>query len=556
MLALLKKTIVESPKYDDAKNNEINQLRNSYRSLHGTDLYNHYLKLFDAYSIFNYDSAYSYVMQLKTAALQSGDSSKISYAGIKFNFILLSAGMFKEVFDSLGTINLNYLDNGQKAEYHLLKARCYFDVSDYDHDNLFSPRYNIEANKCLDTALNLFYSKSFEYNYYSGLKYIRAGNDNKAAAYFETLMSDTMLTPHERALTTSTYADIFFRKQNPGKIIELLVQAAIADIKTSTKETSALFNLANLLFNKGDVKNATLFIQKAAADARFYGARQRMMQVSEVLPLITGKNLANVENEKKYIYLYAVILTALFVILLTLILIIVRQIKKLKFQKKEITINNFALQNLLTEKDLLLEEKEWLRKEIHHRVKNNLHTVLSLLESQSAFLKQEALVANLDSQHRVFSMSLIHQKLYQSENITRLDMSVYIPELINYLRDSFDTKQTIKFNLQIDPVTLNVTESVAVGIILTEAITNSIKHAFPDAARGIIEISMKRLPDEDIRLSIIDTGIGFPGTIHLSPTKSLGMRLMMGLTEDIHGAFSMTGVKGTAISIQFKSEHH
>jgi two-component sensor histidine kinase len=550
----LKKAIQESPEYDAGKIIEIDKLRKSFNGSHKPDLFDHYLKLFEAYSIFNYDSAYSYAQKLKTISFELNDSSKITYARIKFNFLLLSSGMFKEVFDSLSTININYLDNLKKAEYYLLMARIYFDLSDYNHDNFFSPRYNIEANNFLDSSLTLFPIESFEYNYYNGLKYIRAGNDNKAAVFFEKLIKDTSLSPHEKALTTSTYADIYFRKEQSDMILELLVQAAIADIETSTKETSAIYNLANFLFKQGDVKNASLFIQKAAADAQFYGARQRMIQVSSVLPVITGKNLLNVENEKKKIYNYAVIITALFAVLLTLIFVIVRQIRILKFQQKEISKKNNSLQELLNEKDLLLEEKEWLRKEIHHRVKNNLHTVLSLLESQSAFLKKEALIANLDSQHRVYSMSLIHQKLYQSESLTCLDMSIYIPELINYLRESFDTKQKIKFILHIEPVSLNVTQSLAVGIIMTEAITNSIKYAFPETNNGIIEISMKKIADDNILLCISDNGVGFAETINLSQTNSLGMRLMKGLSEDINAQFTIESIRGIKITVQFKDD--
>lgn len=126
----------------------------------------------------------------------------------------------------------------------------------------------------------------------------------------------------------------------------------------------------------------------------------------------------------------------------------------LKAKQEEITQKNSRLQHLL-------EEKEWLLKEIHHRVKNNLQTVMSLLESQSAYLKNDALAAIRESQHRVQAMALIHQKLYLSENVTSINMQAYIKELVNYLKESFDIRQQIRFDLDLEPVNLDGASAAA-----------------------------------------------------------------------------------------------
>src|SRR6185369_1941097 len=108
-----------------------------------------------------------------------------------------------------------------------------------------------------------------------------------------------------------------------------------------------------------------------------------------------------------------------------------------------------------------LNEKEWLLKEIHHRVKNNLQIVMSLLNPQSAYIDNEpALTAIHDSQHRVHAMSLIHQKLYNSENVSSINMSLYIQELVTYLSDSFNTRQQIRFELAIEPLEMDVSQAV------------------------------------------------------------------------------------------------
>lgn len=219
---------------------------------------------------------------------------------------------------------------------------------------------------------------------------------------------------------------------------------------------------------------------------------------------------------------------------------------QLQTQQKEIGRKNQSLQHLL-------EEKEWLLKEIHHRVKNNLQTVMSLLESQAIYLENDALLAIRDSQHRVHAMSLIHQKLYQSENVTSIDMSLYLPELVNYLFDSFDSPHRIRFYLDIDPVELDVSQAIPLGLILNEAITNAIKYAFPGRSNGGIEISLKQSGDNCILLTVADNGVGVTADFNIAKTSSLGIRLMKGLSEDINGTFDIEGKNGTTITMTFKN---
>ncbi len=177
---------------------------------------------------------------------------------------------------------------------------------------------------------------------------------------------------------------------------------------------------------------------------------------------------------------------------------------------------------------------------------------MSLLNSQSAYIDNEpALTAIHDSQHRVHAMSLIHQKLYNSENVSSIDMSFYIRELATYLSDSFNTGQRIRFEYNIDPLEMDVSQAIPLGLILNEAITNSIKYAFPGDKEGIIAISLTNSGLHDYLLIISDNGIGMP--VHFKDKKpgSLGMSLMDGLSEDLDGAFSIENNNGTVIKISF-----
>ena len=174
---------------------------------------------------------------------------------------------------------------------------------------------------------------------------------------------------------------------------------------------------------------------------------------------------------------------------------------------------------------------------------------MSLLETQSAFLENDALQAVHDMKHRVFAMSLIHQKLYLRGNVTSIQMGTYIPELISYLNESFDTR-SIRFDVDIDELTLNIGQAVPLGLILNEAITNCIKYAFPDKKDSLIRISIKKLSDTSYRLQVADNGIGLPNP-GLEKTGSLGLRLMKGLSEDIGGTFTIETKDGVTIRVLF-----
>jgi two-component sensor histidine kinase len=225
-----------------------------------------------------------------------------------------------------------------------------------------------------------------------------------------------------------------------------------------------------------------------------------------------------------------------------------RSNKQLEAQQAEINGKNNSLQHLLTEKD-------WLLKEIHHRVKNNLHMVVGLLDTQSAFLKNEdALLAVAESQHRVQAMSLIHQKLYQSENLSSIDMHAYIYELTDYLRDCFNTGLRIRFDLHITPVSLPLSHSIPLGLILNEAITNAIKYAFPDNREGTISISLQSIYGAEYVLTISDNGVGLPDGFDLQKKDSLGMTLIEGLSGDVDGSFQIENDHGTRITIMFLYE--
>jgi two-component sensor histidine kinase len=226
-----------------------------------------------------------------------------------------------------------------------------------------------------------------------------------------------------------------------------------------------------------------------------------------------------------------------------------RSNEALEIKQIEINDQNTSLQNLLTEKD-------WLLKEVHHRVKNNLQIVMSLLSSQSAYLENTAAIEAIrESQNRVQAISLIHQKLYKSNNVASINMPAYVADLLNYLSDSFDTrKRHIKFEQLIESFNLDLAQAVPIGLILNESITNAIKYAF-DEKGGQILVALQLIKDETLVLTIADNGNGFPAGFNLKNATSLGMEMMKALSKQLGGEFKVENKGGVRLSIEFQVEN-
>lgn len=177
---------------------------------------------------------------------------------------------------------------------------------------------------------------------------------------------------------------------------------------------------------------------------------------------------------------------------------------------------------------------------------------MSLLNTQAAFLDdKDALNAIRESRYRMQAISLIHQKLYQSENMALIEMSAYIKDLVEYLKDGFSGINKIRFDLQIANIKLDVSHSVPIGLILNEAITNSIKYAF--TGNGLIKISLQETSPGQLTLIIADDGVGLPIEDNNRDRKqSMGMLLMNTLAEQLDGTLHIQSRNGVIITVSFK----
>ncbi|WP_017731119.1 DUF6377 domain-containing protein [Nafulsella turpanensis] len=306
--------------------------------------YEKYAQLFDAYKSFNYDSAFRYVNKLQDIAYHLEDESRINESKLKQAFIFLSSGMFKETFDTLNTIQSATLPKEKKQEYFSLMARAFYDLADFNKDEYFTSAYTARANTYVDSVLSVSAPDSYEYLYFRGLRSARMSDIEEGIADLETLISRNDLSYHQSAVVASTLSDLYLRTGKTKKAISLLARAAIFDIKSSTRETAAILNLANILYQQGDLRRAYQYTKKALEYANFYGARHRKIQVGSILPIIEEEKLQTVESQKELLLKYSVAVTILSVCIVLFIIFSLKQVKKLRLAKKEIDSANCILQ--------------------------------------------------------------------------------------------------------------------------------------------------------------------------------------------------------------------
>ncbi len=197
-----------------------------------------------------------------------------------------------------------------------------------------------------------------------------------------------------------------------------------------------------------------------------------------------------------------------------------------------------------------LREKETLLREIHHRVKNNMQVISSLLNLQAGHIRDEdALRVLKEGQNRIRSMALIHEKLYQSPDLSTIDFASYLLSLARHLFLFFQIDPArIRLETEVEDIRLDINSAMPCGLLVNELVSNSLKHAFPDGGRGEISLAVQR---ESGVLTIMyrDTGIGIPADLDWRNAKSLGLRLVISLTEQLQGTIELDRSTGTAFTI-------
>jgi hypothetical protein len=458
------------------------------------DRYNLYLQLYNEYKSFNYDKAFSYIQKLQQTGQLLKDPAKIAYGKIKLGFILLSSGMFKETFDSLKTVNVRLLDNDKKKEYYFLTARTYYDLADFVKDNYYTPIYNDRAGKYIDSATALCSLNSFEYIYYKGLEYLKTGNTDRAITNLKELVEHYKLPDHQFAITASTLSDIYIRKGVPDSAISLLITAAMADIRSSTKEAAAMTTLAQQLYKNGDVRNAYVYIKKAMDDAIFYGARQRKLQVSAILPVIASDRINIEEEQKRALFLFSSILTVLILIVIAFAYIIYKQLRKIRIADKIIMEANHNLERTVIE----LNEANKIKEEYIGYYFNLISEYINKLEKFKRSVDTKLTTKRYDDiRLLVNNINLSKEREELFINFDKAFLKIF-PNFVNKYNELFAEENRVKLlPNQLLNTDLRIFALVRLGVHDTEQIAHILEYSVNTIYNYKARIKSKSLVDND-----------------------------------------------------------
>ena len=490
--------------------------------------------------------------------------SKIEKLKMRGNFHLeISEGLSYESDYSTGLIHcdsaLQALNNFPTSAYYLNAL--------VQKGNLFSKMEVRDSSifylqQALSLADSSTYAQKVQYHticYSIGAEYYETKKFKKAIPFAKTAISLAKRYTNQRILNQSLalYAKILAGTGSPEAKPQLLL---LYDEFEKSNDLPFLKSISQALsriyINEGDTEKAFhyLSVYDWTTDSIYSSEKANALQEAKVKFETDKKEAALVLNQTRLAeskaliqaqtrYLWAVGIGLTLALILGIIAIVAF------FQKRKANML-LEIQNQKIEKQN--QEKALLLKEIHHRVKNNLQVVSSLLELQSDTLEDPAAIdAALEGQSRVKSIALIHQKLYQTEHLDRIDFKDYVEQLVGSIAETYE-QQSVSKNIEIEKISLDIDTAIPVGLILNELISNAYKYALKDTESAHLNVTLNRNADNSFELIVADNGKGLPENFSLSKLNSLGLQLVEGLTRQLKGSFEYYNEEGANFRILFR----
>jgi hypothetical protein len=474
LLQELDRTIERRDVILKGKLDRIAKLTRNTNTLSGGKLFDNYLAIYDEYKSFIYDSAFRYARKLQTLAYASHDPVKIEVARIRLGFVLVSSGLFKEAIDTLQLISSRKLPDNVRFDFFYLMARACYDLSDFNRDDYYAPEYAVQGNLYMDSAMALVPENSREYLQMKGLKHLHLRDMATAQSLFEKLIHDFKLEDHDFAVAASTLSFIYLYTNHMGLSKDMLIRSAIADIRSSTKETLATIHLADLLYKEGNIEKAYEYVKIAMEDANFYGARHRKIQVAAIYPIIEGQQLALVESKRKMLMLYAGGITLLAVLIIGFAVIIYKQFQKIQVAKKIISEANDSL----TETNHQLVDANKIKEEYLWYYFNTTADSISRLDSLKKSLELKLTMKKLeDVKFTVDSINIRKERDELYHNFDKIFLKLF-PDFVQVFNSFFnpDDQISLKDN-QLMNTELRIFALVRLGISDNEKIAKILDYS-------------------------------------------------------------------------------
>jgi two-component system, sensor histidine kinase PdtaS len=457
-----------------------------------------------------------------------------SFVWLSINLAL--TGKYKEALDLIDSTTIKYppLNPLDKMYLAFVRGLCYFGLKQE-----LTAEKNLVAATAIADKLNsqpqMFTDISFVFIQESAL-YSSGGDMKKAKEFLKKYLGHKF---EFRSLQNNMdLAWVQFKiDSSEGKYL-----SAIQDYQRYEHLNDSGFNLKKT--RQIDEMNIQFGVAQKEKDLQLLQNKEQLQRAE----------LSREKLTRNIIIIVSSLILLLFALVYNRYLIRQRSNKLLQDQQKIISQKNEVLQQTIIEKDDLLEEKEWLVREIHHRVKNNLQMVISLLNAQSEYLNNpSALDAIRESRERMQAIAILHQKLYQVENNTRIHMRSYVNELVENIQQGFDKSERLQFQVDVADIGLDISQAVPLGLILNEAITNAIKYAYPGNQKGDISISLQSTSAEQLQLKIADHGKGLSADIDAANSNSLGLQLIKLFAEQLEGDLYFINNNGLEIILNFKT---
>lgn len=341
LLGVLKTEIERQDTYVNRKLNRIDALQKRLSGVKdNVEKFEIYNGLYHEYKTFVNDSAFKYSQLLRDVARDRGDPSLAGYANLKFCFVLLSSGMFKETFDTLKTIKSSTLADSSRIDYYRLSARAMADLTVYNKGPHFREIYTELYTRYTDSALMVSPSTSYSYDYIKSLIAQHRGNYREMLDIEQELISRHKLNYPQYAVFYYDVAAAYLSLGNEQKGIENLIMSSVSDIRGAVKENAAMYTLARLLHQRGDTENAYICIRQALKDAVFYGSRQRQVEINSILPIIATDRMNTAEEKRQRLVTYSIGVTLIVILVTFLSIVIYRQLKRLRAADAVITEAN------------------------------------------------------------------------------------------------------------------------------------------------------------------------------------------------------------------------
>lgn len=266
------------------------------------------------------------------------------------------------------------------------------------------------------------------------------------------------------------------------------------------------------------------------------------------LMLLTDVKASNISGQ----------MVILLIILLLAVAVLGLQLRKsaVARRQKEVYIAQLRQEVNHLENDVhqLCERNDWLVTEMHHRVKNNLQILNSLINSQISYVgDNKGREALLNSKHRLYALSLVHQKLFQTSMISNIDICCYITELVDYLADEYQSRKKVEFVMDMLPLTLDIAIATPLAQIVNELVSNALKFAFPGESSGSVQIALTTDDRLHYRLTVADNGVGLAEGVEFGSARSLGRSLIMGLAQQIRAKVAVHSEAGLKFIIDFEA---